>query len=147
MSAFDPLRTFAADGSVRHGQPHPLSRDPPREVLDARSRRCLVHPAEVNRNAHPFERAAYHCKYVLERALAREDELTPAGVLQQKIAEFGPPRVEIAGEEVQFTWLPGSIKRKDSADGHGGKCVVLVLRQYVVEATLDGRSLHAGFSF
>jgi hypothetical protein len=102
---------------------------------------------EVKRTADPFERAAYHCKYVLERALAREDELTPAGVLQQKIAEFGPPRVELAGEEVQFTWLPGSIKRKDSDDGHGGKCVVLVLRQYVVEATLDGRSLHAGFSF
>ena len=102
---------------------------------------------EEKRTTDPFERAAYHCRYVLERALARENELTPAGVLKQKIAEFGPPKVEIAGDEMKFTWLPGSIKRKDSADGHGGKCVVLVLRQYMVEATLDGRSLHAGFSF
>ncbi len=102
---------------------------------------------EINRIKDPVDKAAYHCRYVLERELAKPDELTPAGVLRQRIADFQPPRVERAGDQVRFVWDHGSIKRSDSPESHGGDCSMLVSRQYVIHATLDGRGLHAGFSF
>lgn len=102
---------------------------------------------EVDRIKDPLDKAAYHCRYVLERALAKPNELSPAGILRQRIAEFQPPRVERAGDQISFVWYHGAIKRSDSPEAHGGDCTMLVSRQFVVKATLDERSLHAGFSF
>lgn len=102
---------------------------------------------EVDRITDPTEKAAYHCRYVLERELAKPDELNANGVLRKSIAEFQPPRMERAGDQISFFWDHGAIKRSDSSKTYGGDCSMLISKQFVVKATLDGRSLHAGFSF
>ena len=104
---------------------------------------------EVNRIKDPVEKAEYHCRYVLERELATEAEKSPAGVLRRKIATFGTPRLERNGNRVRFIWEPGAIKRTNSEVLHGGDCMMDISGggQYVLQANLDGRSLHAGFRF
>lgn len=102
----------------------------------------------VDQIRDPQKKAEYHCRYVLERALASADELSPDGVLRKRIAEFGSPRVQRAGDSVSFTWPAGAITRVGAVGGHSGECVMDIGDgQLLVSAKLDGRPLHAGFRF
>ena len=104
---------------------------------------------EVDRIEDPLEKAAYNCRYVVERAIATPDQLRADGVLRDRIADFADPEVERTGEVVRFTWAPGAITEKDGSGAHGGDCVMDVTggQQLVVSASLDGQPLHAGFRF
>ncbi|HYC68563.1 hypothetical protein [Brevundimonas sp.] len=104
---------------------------------------------EVDRIRDPVEKAAWHCRYVLERAIATTEQLSPDGVLRRRIATFADPAVQRTGDVVRFAWAPGAITEDDGPGTHGGDCVMDVAdgQQLVVSATLDGAPLHAGFRF
>lgn len=104
---------------------------------------------EVDRIDDPVEKAAYHCRYVLERAIAAPEQLRADGVLRRRIATFREPVMERTGDVVRFSWSPGAITEDDGSGSHGGDCVMDVTggQQLVVSATLDGEPLHAGFRF
>lgn len=104
---------------------------------------------EVDRIDDPVGKAAYHCRYVLERAIAAPEQLRADGVLRRRIATFREPLTERTGDVVRFSWSPGAITENDGSGSHGGDCVMDVAggQQLVVSATLDGEPLHAGFRF
>lgn len=103
----------------------------------------------VDQIKDPVEKAAWHCRYVLERAVATPEQMDADGVLRREIATFGDPEVSRMGEVVRFTWADGSIVAKDRSGAYGGECVMDVAngQQLVVSAALDGQPLHAGFRF
>lgn len=104
---------------------------------------------EVDRIEDPVEKAAWHCRYVIERAIATPAQLRADGVLRRPIATFAEPAVARTGDRVRFAWAPGAITEDDGAGTHGGDCVMDVTdgQQLVVSASLDGAPLHAGFRF
>lgn len=97
----------------------------------------------------PVEKAAYHCRYVIERAIATPEQLRPDGVLRRRIATFADPSVERSGDVVRFAWAPGDITGNDGSGSHGGDCVMDITdgQQLVIGASLDGAPLHSGFRF
>lgn len=103
----------------------------------------------VDRIKDPVEKAAWHCRYVIERAIATPEQLRPDGVLRRRIATFAEPVVERRGDEVRFVWPSGAITENDGSGAHGGDCVMDIAggQQLVVSAHLDGAPLHAGFRF
>lgn len=102
----------------------------------------------VDQIRDPQKKAEYHCRYVLERALASSGELSPDGVLRERIAEFANPRIQRNGDNVSFVWPAGAISRIGAAGGHSGECVMDIGDgQRLVSAKLDDRPLHAGFRF
>lgn len=104
---------------------------------------------DVDRIEDPVEKAAWHCRYVIERAIATPEQLRADGVLRRRIATFGEPAVERTGDVVRFAWAPGEITEDDGSGAHGGDCVMDITdgQQLVVSASLDGAPLHAGFRF
>lgn len=104
---------------------------------------------EVDRITDPVAKAAYHCRYVLERALATDAERSPDGVLRKRIADFVEPTTTRTGDVVRFTWPQGAVVVRRTGARHGGDCVMDIAdgQQLVVSANLDGRPLHAGFRF
>lgn len=104
---------------------------------------------EVDRIEDPVDKAAYHCRYVIERAIATPEQLRADGVLRRQIASFADPVVERTGDRVRFVWAQGAITEKDGSGAHGGDCVMDITggQQLVVSASLDGDPLHAGFRF
>ena len=104
---------------------------------------------DVDRIEDPVEKAAWHCRYVIERAIATPEQLRADGVLRRRIATFGEPAVERTGDVVWFAWAPGAITEDDGSGAHGGDCVMDITdgQQLVVSASLDGAPLHAGFRF
>ncbi|SFS73802.1 hypothetical protein [Brevundimonas viscosa] len=104
---------------------------------------------EVDRLEDPVEKAAYHCRYVLERGIATPAQLRADGVLRRRIATFAEPVMERNGDVVRFSWAAGAIAEDDGSGSHGGDCVMDLTdgQQLVVSATLDGQPLHAGFRF
>lgn len=102
---------------------------------------------KVDQIKDPVKRAEYNCSYIIERYLAKPSELSPDGVLRRRVANFQSPRMQRAGDLVSFFWDHGAITRLGTLDAHGGSCSMLVTRQFVTKATVDGRDLHAGFSF
>ena len=104
---------------------------------------------EVDRIDDPVEKAAYHCRYVIERAIAAPDQLRADGVLRRRIATFAEPEVARTGDVVRFEWPAGAIVEDDGSGSHGGNCTMDLSggQQLVVSASLDGRPLHAGFRF
>lgn len=104
---------------------------------------------EVDRIEDPVDKAAWHCRYVIERAIATPAQLRADGVLRRRIATFAEPAVERTGDVVRFVWAPGAITEDDGTGAHGGDCVMDIAggQQLVVGASLDGAPLHAGFRF
>ena len=104
---------------------------------------------EVDRIDDPVEKAAYNCRYVLERAVAEPEQLRADGVLRRRIATFREPVMARTGDVVRFSWAPGAIIEDDGSGSHGGDCTMDLTdgQQLVVSATLDGEPLHAGFRF
>lgn len=104
---------------------------------------------EIDRIEDPVEKAAYHCRYVIERAISTPEQRSADGVLRRRIATFADPAVERTGDVVRFVWAPGAITADDGSGAHGGDCVMDVTggQQLVVSASLDGAPLHAGFRF
>ncbi len=103
----------------------------------------------VDRIEDPVEKATYHCRYVIERALATPQQLRADGVLRRPIATFANPAVERTGDRVRFAWAPGAVTLDDGSGAHGGDCVMDLTegQQLVISASLDGAPLHAGFRF
>lgn len=97
----------------------------------------------------PVDKAAFHCRYVLERAVADPSQLSPDGVLRRRIAAFADPAVERTADIVRFVWSPGAITEDDGSGTHGGDCVMNIAdsQQLLVSATLDSNPLHAGYRF
>lgn len=104
---------------------------------------------EVDRIHDPVEKAAYNCRYVVERAIATPGQLRADGVLRRRIADFDAPVVERSGDRVRFVWAPGAIVERDGSGSHAGDCLMDIAggQQLVVSASLDGAPLHAGFRF
>ena len=104
---------------------------------------------KVDHLEDPVEKAAYHCRYVIERAIATQDQRSADGVLRRRIATFADPAVQRTGDRVRFIWAPGAITEDDGSGAHRGDCEMDVTggQQLVVSASLDGAPLHAGFRF
>lgn len=103
----------------------------------------------VDRIRDPEQKAEFHCRYVLERALATHEEISPDGVLRRRIAVFAEPTVQREKDQVHFSWPAGSITRLGEAALHRGECVMDIRdgQQLVLSASLDGSALHSGFRF
>lgn len=97
----------------------------------------------------PQQKAEFNCRYVLERAIATPDELSPDGVLRRQIAVFASPVVQRENDRIRFSWPAGSITRLGTDASHRGECIMDIEegQQLVLSASLDGRDLHAGFRF
>ncbi|WP_426042812.1 hypothetical protein [Brevundimonas sp. TWP2-3-4b1] len=97
----------------------------------------------------PQQKAEFNCRYVLERALATPEERSADDVLRRQIAVFAAPAVQRENDQVRFTWPAGSITRLGTGSSHQGACVMEIGdgQQRLVSASLDGRTLHSGFSF
>lgn len=104
---------------------------------------------EVDQIEDPVERAAWHCRYVIERAIATPEQLDADGVLRRRVATFPDPVLERTGDLVHLSWAPGNITENDGTGIHGGDCTMDITggQQLLVSATLDGAPLHAGFRF
>jgi hypothetical protein len=97
----------------------------------------------------PVAKAEYHCRYVLERAIADEAERDADGVLRRRVADFPAAQMTRTGDQVRFVWPQDSIARTDGRSRHDGACVMDITdgQQLVVSAELDDRPLHSGFRF
>ncbi|GLS02444.1 hypothetical protein GCM10007859_24680 [Brevundimonas denitrificans] len=106
-------------------------------------------PSGADAITDPVAKAEYHCRYVVERAIADEAERDADGVLRREVADFPAPTVTRTGDQVRFVWARDSIARKDGRSRHGGTCVMDIKdgQQLVVSAELDGQPLHSGFRF
>ena len=106
-------------------------------------------PSGADAISDPVAKAEYHCRYVLERAIAAEAERDADGVLRRRIADFPDATVTRSGEQARFVWPANSIVRKDGRSRHGGTCVMDITdgQQLVVSAELDSQPLHSGFRF
>lgn len=104
---------------------------------------------EVDRIDDPVDKAAWHCRYVIERAIATPAQMRADGVLRRRIATFADPAAERTGDMVRFVWAHGAITENDGSGAHGGDCMMDIAggQQLVVSASLDGAPLHAGFRF
>lgn len=102
---------------------------------------------DIDRIADPVEKARYSCQYLLERALATDEQKDPDGVLRRRIADFAEPTVTQESEAVHTVWPLGAIVVRADGSRHSGGCVIRPRREgrFVEAVTLDGRSLHAGF--
>lgn len=106
---------------------------------------CLA--SEADRIGDPAARAATNCRYVLERAIATDAELSPDRVLRRRIADFASPVTSRSENLVRFVWPEGSIVHRRTASRHRGECVMDLSEggQRVARALLDGRALHDNY--
>jgi hypothetical protein len=102
---------------------------------------------DIDRMASPVQKARFSCQYLLERALAREDEIDADGVLRRRVARFAEPEIAVSEDVVRTVWTGGGIVSRRDGSRHGGGCTIRLRPQgrWVEAVTLDGRDLHAGF--
>ena len=107
------------------------------------------HDAGSDESRDPVQAAARHCRYVIERAIARPDQKDADGVVRRRIATFADPSIVRSANLVHFAWAPGTISEDDGSGSHGGDCTMDITggQQLVVSAKLDETTLHAGFRF
>jgi hypothetical protein len=102
---------------------------------------------DIDRIADPVQKARYSCQYLLERALAREDQKDADGVLRRRLADFAEPRVGTVGDFVEVSWPADTIVLREDGSRHRGGCTLRLRPQgrWVQAVTLDDQNLHAGF--
>lgn len=102
---------------------------------------------DIDRMADPTAKARFSCQYLLERALARDDEKDSDGVLRRRVADFAEPHVNRDGETLMIVWRAGSITLRSDGSRHHGSCTMTPRPQgrFVSAVTLDGQPLAAGF--
>ena len=102
---------------------------------------------DIDRIADPLAKARFNCQYLLERALASDDQKDADGVLRRRVADFAEPKVTQEAGAVRTVWPAGGIVLRADGSRHGGSCVMRPMGEgrFVEAVTLDGGQLHAGF--